>query len=151
MLIPNIPWILIIIGLITVVLDIHVIAFLTPIGIALVSWGILLLLNAPIEIIALVILTEIIGGYYEYLRFAQSIRAKSSFIPEQQLIGKLAKVIDVKCEKKDKYLIVEVDFEKWIARMPDNYDICQFKKGDKMTVVKVEGVKLIVIPFEEKK
>lgn len=130
------PISLLILGLLTIALDMMVTAFITPIGVALALMGLLLGFGVGFEeslvvgLIAAVVTYMAVGRYVK--RDVQDAgKAKYTF----ELKGKRGKVVKI---GKENY-IVELEGDRWIALSDD-----ELKIDDTVEVVDVDGVKLIV-------
>jgi membrane protein implicated in regulation of membrane protease activity len=136
---------LILLGIAIVVLDLFTVLFLTPIGVALIVWGILDIFGAPMIVSGLVAILTLIVGYYLYVKFAQTVKQGQDF-GSFSLIGKEGVVKEL---SDDGSFIVEVDFDMWVAIPAKGYEDKQWHVGDKVVVEAIDGVKLIVKPKEE--
>lgn len=130
------PISLLILGLLTIALDMMVTAFITPIGVALAVMGLLLGFGVGFEeslvvgLIAAVVTYMAVGRYVK--RDVQDAgKAKYTF----ELKGKRGKVVKIGREN----YIVELEGDRWIALSDD-----ELKIDDTVEVVDVDGVKLIV-------
>ncbi|ASI98678.1 NfeD family protein [Thermococcus celer] len=130
------PISLLILGLLTIALDMMVTAFITPIGVALALMGLLLGFGVGFEeslvvgLIAAVVTYMAVGRYVK--RDVQDAgKAKYTF----ELKGKRGKVVKIGREN----YIVELEGDRWIALSDD-----ELKIDDTVEVVDVDGVKLIV-------
>ncbi len=137
---------LILFGITVIVLDLFTVLFLTPIGLALITWGVLMLLRVSAVISGIISILVLIAGYYWYVKFAQSVKQGQDF-GSIALIGKEGIVKEI---QKDGSLLVEVDFDEWIAIPAKGYEEYQFKIGDHVIVDAIDGVKLLVKPKGEK-
>lgn len=137
---------LILFGIAIIVLDLFTVLFLTPIGLALITWGVLMLLRVSAIISGVISILVLIAGYYWYVKFAQSVKQGQDF-GSIALIGKEGIVQEI---QKDGSLLVEVDFDMWVAIPTKGYEDHPFKVGDHVIVDAIDGVKLLVKPKEEK-
>lgn len=134
------PIFLLILGLLIVILDMMVTAFITPVGVAFAVLGILLGLGWGFtesfiaSLIAAVIVYLAIGRYIR--RGVQDIGAKEKKYTFE-LRGKRGKVVDI---GKEHYL-VELEGDRWIALVEGNGEL---RIGDTVEVVDVNGVTLMV-------
>ncbi|WP_324735343.1 NfeD family protein [Thermococcus sp. SY098] len=130
------PILLLILGLLIIVLDMMVAAFITPIGIAFAVLGLLLGLGVNFNV-AFVI--SLISAVISYQLFARLIKKETVDIGKPkytfELKGKKGKVKRIKGDE----VWVELEGEEWIANPLDDV-----KEGDEVVVVDVDGVKLIV-------
>lgn len=130
------PLSLLILGLLVIILDMMVTAFITPIGVALAVLGILLGLGLNFEesftvaLIASVLSYIIVGRYIR--RDVKDIGVKKYTF---ELKGKRGRVV----EKGKEYYIVELEGDRWIALSDEELNV-----GDIVKVIDVDGVKLIV-------
>ncbi|WP_457741346.1 NfeD family protein [Thermococcus sp.] len=130
------PLSLLILGLLTIVLDMMVTAFITPLGIALAVLGILLGFRVNFEesftvaLIASVLSYIVIGRYIR--RDVRDIGVRKYTF---ELKGKRGRVVD----KGREYYIVELEGDRWIAISDEELHV-----GDTVKVIDVDGVKLIV-------
>ena len=134
------PISLLILGLLIIVLDMMVTAFITPIGVAFATLGILLGFGIGftesfvLSLIAAVLAYFAVGRYIR--RDVQDIgmrEKKYTF----ELKGKRGKVMEIGKE----HYIVELEGDRWIA-LPEGDE--KLKAGDAVEVTGVDGVKLIV-------
>lgn len=132
------PIFLLILGLLVIVLDMMVSAFITPVGVAFAVLGLLLgfgwkfIESFVVSLVAAVVSYIAIGRYIK--KDVQDMeKQKYTF----ELKGKRGKVVEV---GKEHYL-VELEGDKWIA-LSENGE--KLKIGDTVEVVDVDGVKLIV-------
>ncbi len=135
---------LILLGIAVVVLDLFTVLFLTPIGVALILWGILDIIGAPALVSGIVAILTLIVGYYLYLKFAQSVKQGQDF-GSISLIGKEGIIKEI---SDDGSFIVEVDFDLWVAIPANQYRNYDFRVGMPVVVEGIDGVKLIVKPKE---
>jgi membrane protein implicated in regulation of membrane protease activity len=132
------PISLLILGLLVIVLDMMVTAFITPIGVALAVLGILLGFGVNfneslvIALIAAVVSYIVVGRYIR--RDVRDIGVRKYTF---ELKGKKGKVVG----KGEDYYLVELEGDRWIA-LPDGNE--ELEVGDVVKVVNVDGVKLIV-------
>lgn len=132
------PIFLLILGLLIILLDMMVTAFITPIGVTFSVLGILLGFGWNFTesfVVALIfgVLAYILVGRY-IRKDVVDIGAKEkkyTFDP----VGKRGRVVKV---GEDHYL-VELEGDNWIALSDD-----RLEAGDTVKVIKVDGVKLIV-------
>lgn len=136
------PVFFVILGIVIIVLDLHTALFLTPIGLAFVTWGILTAFALPYWICGLISAVVLVLGYVWYVKFAQSVKQGEVFGP-MALVGKTGVVKKV----GDDSAIIEVEFEEWVA-VPEEGDVSILKPGMKVQVVGVRGIKLLVKPLE---
>lgn len=129
---------LLILGLLIILLDMMVTAFITPIGVTFATLGLLLGFGVNftesfvISLIAAVISYILVGRYIR--RDVEDIgkrEKKYTFDP----VGKRGKVVKV---AEDHYL-VELEGDRWIALSEEELQV-----GDTVEVTGVDGVKLIV-------
>ncbi|MBP1910858.1 NfeD family protein [Thermococcus stetteri] len=129
---------LLILGLLIILLDMMVTAFITPIGVTFAVLGILLGFGWNFTESFVVAL---IFGVLAYILVGRYIRKDVVDIGEKEkkytfeLVGKRGRVVKV---AEDHYL-VELEGDKWIALSDE-----ELKVGDTVEVIKVDGVKLIV-------
>jgi len=132
------PISLLILGLLIILLDMMVTAFITPIGVAFATLGLLLgfgmnfMESFVLALIAAVIAYIAVGRYIR--RDVEDLGEKEkkyTFDP----VGKTGKVVKV---GEDHYL-VELEGDRWIALSED-----ELKIGDTVEVTGIDGVKLIV-------
>ncbi|ASJ07418.1 NfeD family protein [Thermococcus pacificus] len=134
------PISLLILGLLIIVLDMMVAAFITPIGVAFATLGILLGFGIEftesfvLSLIAAVLAYFAVGRYIR--RDVQDIGAREKKYTFE-LKGKRGKVVEIGKE----HYIVELEGDKWIA-LPEGDE--KLKIDDVVEVVDVDGVKLIV-------
>jgi membrane protein implicated in regulation of membrane protease activity len=132
------PIFLLILGLLIILLDMMVTAFITPIGVTFAVLGILLGFGWNFTESFVVAL---IFGVLAYILVGRYIRKNVVDIGEKEkkytfeLVGKRGRVVKV---AEDHYL-VELEGDKWIALSDE-----ELKVGDTVEVIKVDGVKLIV-------
>lgn len=132
------PDFLLILGLLIILLDMMVTAFITPIGVTFAVLGILLGFGWNFTESFVVAL---IFGVLAYILVGRYIRKDVVDIGEKEkkytfeLVGKRGRVVKV---AEDHYL-VELEGDNWIALSDDKLEV-----GDTVEVVKVDGVKLIV-------
>ncbi|BAD85506.1 hypothetical membrane protein, conserved [Thermococcus kodakarensis KOD1] len=132
------PIFLLILGLLIILLDMMVTAFITPIGVTFAVLGILLGFGWNFTESFVVAL---IFGVLAYILVGRYIRKDVVDIGEKEkkytfeLVGKRGRVVKV---AEDHYL-VELEGDNWIALSDDKLEV-----GDTVEVVKVDGVKLIV-------
>ncbi|AHF79468.1 NfeD family protein [Thermococcus paralvinellae] len=130
------PILLLILGLLIIVLDMMVAAFITPIGIAFAVLGLLLGFGVNFNV-AFVI--SLVAAVISYQLFARLIKKETVDIGKPkytfELKGKKGKVKKIKGDE----VWVELEGEEWLAKPLDN-----IKEGDDVVVVDVDGVKLIV-------
>jgi len=130
------PLLLLILGLLIIVLDMMVAAFITPIGIAFATLGLLLMFNVNFNIAFVVSLIAAVVSYQLFARFikkgTQDIgKPKYTF----ELKGKKGKVKRIKGDE----IWVELEGEEWLAK-----PLGELKEGDEVVVVDVDGIKVIV-------
>lgn len=132
----GLPIFLLILGLLIIVFDMMVTAFITPIGIAFAVLGLLLgfgwnfMESFVVSLVAAVVSYMVIGRYIK--KDVQDMgKQKYTF----ELKGKRGKVVEV---GKEHYL-VELEGDKWIALSEE-----RLKIEDTVEVIDVDGVKLIV-------
>ncbi|AEH25202.1 NfeD family protein [Pyrococcus yayanosii] len=132
----GLPYLLLILGLLIIVLDMVISAFITPIGIAFAVLGLLMIFNVHFYTAFVVSLIAAVVGY---LAFARLIKRETLDIGKKkytfELRGKVGLVVKV---AEDHYL-VELEGDKWIALSDDPLSV-----GDEVIVVDVDGVKLRV-------
>ncbi len=137
------PISLLILGLLIILLDMMVTAFITPIGVAFATLGLLLgfgmnfMESFVLALIAAVVAYIAVGRYIG--RDVEDIgerEKKYTFDP----VGKVGKVVKV---GEDHYL-VELEGDRWIALSEDT-----LRPGDRVEVTGVDGVKLIVRKAKE--
>ncbi|ASJ09507.1 Nodulation efficiency protein D-like protein (nefD) [Thermococcus siculi] len=133
------PLSLLILGLLVVVLDMMVTAFITPIGIALIVLGLLMGFGVGFTesfVIALIaaLISYIIVARYIKKDVKDAGKGKYTF----ELKGKRGKVVEI---GKDHY-IVELEGDRWIALPAEEKE--ELKIDDTVEVVDVDGVKLMV-------
>ncbi|WP_048147078.1 NfeD family protein [Pyrococcus abyssi] len=130
------PISLLILGLLIIILDMMVSAFITPIGIAFSVLGLLLLFKVNFYLSFVI---SLISAVLSYMAFARMIKRETRDIGREkytfELKGKTGKVVKV---SEDHYL-VEVEGDRWIA-----YSDEELKVGDTIVVEDVDGVKLKV-------
>ncbi|WP_297510937.1 NfeD family protein [Thermococcus sp.] len=133
------PLSLLILGLLIILLDMMVTAFITPIGVAFATLGILLGFGLGftesfvLSLIASVIAYFLVGHYIRRdIRDIGAEKKKYTF----ELKGKRGRVVEIGKE----HYIVELDGDKWIAIPEDG----ELRVNDTVEVVDVDGVKLIV-------
>ncbi|NJE04839.1 NfeD family protein [Thermococcus sp. M36] len=132
------PIFLLILGLLTVVLDMMVTAFITPIGVAMIVLGLLMGFGVNFTesfVVALIaaLISYIAVGRYIRKDVQDAGKGKYTF----ELKGKRGKVVEI---GKDHY-IVELEGDRWIALAKGGEKL---KINDVVEVVDVDGVKLIV-------
>ncbi|MDK2869892.1 MAG: hypothetical protein PWP39_1127 [Pyrococcus sp.] len=137
----SLPIFLLILGLLIILLDMMVSAFITPIGIAFVVLGLLQLFNVNFY---LSFVLSLISAVISYMVFARIIKKETRDMGKGKytfdLKGKEGKVVRI---SEDHYL-VEVDGDTWIAYSEEN-----LKPGDKVVVEDVDGLKLKVRKIKE--
>lgn len=124
-----------ILGLLIILLDMMISAFITPIGIAFSVLGLLLLFNVNFYLSFIV---SLISAVIAYMAFARVVRRETTDIGGEvhfELKGKVGKVVKI---AEDHYL-VEVEGDKWIAYSDEKLSL-----GDRVMVVDVDGLKLKV-------
>ncbi len=130
------PILLLILGLLIIVLDMMVAAFITPIGIAFAVLGLLLGFGVNFNV---AFVLSLISAVISYQLFARLIKKETVDIGKPkytfELKGKKGKVKRIKGNE----VWVELEGEEWIAKPLDDV-----KEGDEVVVVDVDGVKLIV-------
>lgn len=130
------PLLLLILGLLIIVLDMMITAFITPIGIAFATLGLLLMFNVNFNV-AFVI--SLIAAVVSYHLFAKFIKKGTEDIGKPrytfELKGKKGKVRHVKGDE----VWVELEGEEWLAKPLEDVS-----EGDEVVVVDVDGIKLIV-------
>ncbi|WP_457752778.1 NfeD family protein [Thermococcus sp.] len=130
------PILLLILGLLIIVLDMMVVAFITPIGIAFAVLGLLLGFGVNFNV---AFVLSLISAVISYQLFARLIKKETVDIGKPkytfELKGKKGKVKRIKGNE----VWVELEGEEWIAKPLDDV-----KEGDEVVVVDVDGVKLIV-------
>ena len=134
----TLPLLLLILGLLAVILDMMVTAFITPVGIAFIVLGLLMgfgfnftesfVISLVAALLSYIVVARYIGNDVE-----DAGRGKYTF----ELKGKRGKVVEI---GRDHY-IVELEGERWIA-VPLSEE--RLRIGDVVEVVDVDGVKLIV-------
>lgn len=129
---------LLILGLLTILLDMMVTAFITPIGVAFATLGLLLGFGMSftegfvIALIAAVISYILIGRYIKKdVEDVGSREKKYTF----ELVGKRGRVVKV----ADDHYVVELEGDKWIAISDEKLNF-----GDIVEVKALDGIKLIV-------
>ena len=137
------PISLLILGLLVIVLDMMVTAFITPIGIAMIVLGLLMGFGVNFTesfVIALIaaLLSYIVVARYIKKDVKDAGEGKYTF----ELKGKRGKVVEI---GKDHY-IVELEGDRWIALAEKDEKL---KIDDVVEVVNVDGVKLIVKKAQE--
>jgi membrane protein implicated in regulation of membrane protease activity len=134
----SLPIFLLILGLLIILLDMMVTAFITPIGVTFAVLGILLGFGWNFTESFVV---SLIFGVLAYILVGRYVRKDVVDIGVKEkkytfeLVGKKGKVVKV---AEDHYL-VELEGDRWIALSKDRLEV-----GDTVEVVKVDGVKLIV-------
>ena len=134
------PISLLILGLLIIVLDMMVTAFITPIGVAFATLGILLGFGIGftesfvLSLIAAVLAYFAVGRYIR--RDVQDIGAREKKYTFE-LKGKRGKVVEIGKE----HYIVELEGDRWIALSEGDE---RLNPGDAVEVTGVDGVKLIV-------
>jgi membrane protein implicated in regulation of membrane protease activity len=132
------PIFLLILGLLIILLDMMVTAFITPIGVTFAVLGILLGFGWNFTESFVV---SLIFGVLAYILVGRYIRKDVVDIGAKEkkytfeLVGKKGRVVKV---AEDHYL-VELEGDRCIALSRDRLEV-----GDTVEVVKVDGVKLIV-------
>ncbi|ASJ12805.1 NfeD family protein [Thermococcus thioreducens] len=132
------PISLLILGLLVIVLDMMVSAFITPIGVAMVVLGLLLGFGVNFTesfVLALVaaVVAYILVGRYIKRDVRDAGKGKYTF----ELKGKHGRVVEIGRE----HYIVELEGDRWIALAEGDEKL---KIGETVEVVDVDGVKLIV-------
>ena len=132
------PISLLILGLLVIVLDMMVTAFITPIGVAMVVLGLLLGFGVNFTesfVLALVaaVVAYILVGRYIKKDVQDAGKGKYTF----DLKGKRGRIVEIGRE----HYIVELEGDRWIALADGNEKL---KIGETVEVVDVDGVKLIV-------
>ncbi|WP_258084864.1 NfeD family protein [Thermococcus thermotolerans] len=132
------PISLLILGLLVIVLDMMVAAFITPIGVAMVVLGLLMGFGVNFTesfVLALVaaVVAYILVGRYIKRDVRDAGKGKYTF----ELKGKRGKVVEIGRE----HYIVELEGDRWIA-LSENDE--KLNIGETVEVVDVDGVKLIV-------
>ncbi|ASJ03790.1 Nodulation efficiency protein D-like protein (nefD) [Thermococcus profundus] len=129
---------LLILGLLIILLDMMVTAFITPIGVAFATLGLLLGFGLNftesfvLSLIAAVVAYILIGRYIRKdVEDLGEKEKKYTFDP----VGKMGRVVKA---GEDHYL-VELEGDRWIAISDEKLEV-----GDTVEVVNVDGVKLIV-------
>lgn len=137
------PISLLILGLLIILLDMMVTAFITPIGVAFATLG--LLLGFGMNFMESFVLA-LIAAVVAYIAVGRYIRKDVEDIGEREKkytfdpVGKVGKVVKV---GEDHY-IVELEGDRWIALSEDT-----LRPGDKVEVTGIDGVKLIVRKAKE--
>jgi len=130
------PILLLILGLLIIVLDMMVAAFITPIGIAFATLGLLLGFGVNFNI---AFILSLVAAVVSYQLFARLIKKETVDIGKPkytfELKGKSGKVKKVREDE----VWVELEGEEWLAKPLDDV-----KEGDEVVVVDVDGIKLIV-------
>ena len=130
------PILLLILGLLIIVFDMMVAAFITPIGMAFATLGLLLALNIDFNVAFII---SLIVAVVSYQLFARFIRKGTKDIRKPkytfELKGKRGKVREIKGDE----VWVELEGEVWLSK-PLN----EVKEGDEVVVVDTNGIKLIV-------
>ncbi|WP_010480238.1 NfeD family protein [Thermococcus zilligii] len=132
------PIFLLILGLLIIVLDMMVVTFITPIGVAFATLG--LLMGFGMNFMESFVLS-LIAAVVAYIAVGRYIRRGVEDIGEKEgkytfdLVGKVGKVVKV---GEDHYL-VELEGDRWIALSDE-----PLSPGDKVEVTAVDGVKLVV-------
>jgi len=130
------PILLLILGLLIIVFDMMVTAFITPIGMAFATLGLLLALNIDFNVAFII---SLIVAVVSYQLFARFIRKGTKDIGKPkytfELKGKRGKVREIKGDE----VWVELEGEVWLSK-PLN----EVKEGDEVVVVDTNGIKLIV-------
>ncbi|WP_456326857.1 NfeD family protein [Palaeococcus sp. (in: euryarchaeotes)] len=130
------PILLLILGLLIIVFDMMVAAFITPIGMAFATLGLLLALNIDFNVAFII---SLIVAVVSYQLFARFIRKGTEDIGKPkytfELKGKRGKVREIKGDE----VWVELEGEVWLSK-PLN----EVKEGDEVVVVDTNGIKLIV-------
>ena len=130
------PILLLILGLLIIVFDMMVAAFITPIGMAFAALGLLLVLNIDFNVAFII---SLIVAVVSYRLFARFIRKETKDIGKPkytfELKGKRGKVREIKEDE----VWVEVEGEVWLSKPLD-----EVKEGDEVVVVDTNGIKLIV-------
>ena len=130
------PILLLILGLLIIVFDMMVTAFITPIGMAFAALGLLLALNIDFNVAFII---SLIVAVVSYQLFARFIRKGTKDIGKPkytfELKGKRGKVREIKGDE----VWVELEGEVWLSK-PLN----EVKEGDEVVVVDTNGIKLIV-------
>ncbi|RLF87760.1 NfeD family protein [Thermococci archaeon] len=130
------PILLLILGLLIIVFDMMVAAFITPIGMAFAALGLLLALNIDFNVAFII---SLIVAVVSYQLFARFIRKGTKDIGKPkytfELKGKRGKVREIKGDE----VWVELEGEVWLSK-PLN----EVKEGDEVVVVDTNGIKLIV-------
>ncbi|AMM53305.1 NfeD family protein [Pyrococcus kukulkanii] len=133
---PIFPILLLVLGLLVIILDMMVAAFITPIGIAFAVLGLLLMFGVNFYVSFII---SLISAVVSYMLFARFIKKETKDLGKEkytfELRGKVGKVVKV---AKDHYL-VELEGDTWIAYSDDNLTV-----GDEVEVVEVDGLKLKV-------
>jgi len=134
------PTVWVILGILVILVDLHTVNFITPIGIGLITLGITEYIGIDIYagIITAIIVTII--TYYPFFKFVHRGTTEKQATPEDEYVGKKAKVVEV---IDDDEVRVEVGGEIFYAIIDK-----PAKVGDKVIIRKVEGVKLIVEKIE---
>jgi len=130
------PILLLILGLLIIMFDMMVAAFITPIGMAFATLGLLLALNIDFNVAFII---SLIVAVVSYQLFARFIRKGTKDIGKPkytfELKGKRGKVREIKGDE----VWVELEGEVWLSK-PLN----EVKEGDEVVVVDTNGIKLIV-------
>ena len=136
----SLPISLLVLGLLIILLDMTVTAFITPIGVAFATLGILLGLgwgfseSFVLSLIAAVAAYLLVGRYIRRdVRDIGAEEKKYTFDPR----GKVGRVVEIGRE----HYIVELDGDRWIAVPEDGGSL---EVDDRVEVTGVDGVKLIV-------
>jgi membrane protein implicated in regulation of membrane protease activity len=132
---------LLVLGLLIIALDMMVTAFITPIGVAFATLGILLGIgwgfteSFVVSLIAAVLAYFVVGRYVR--KDVEDIGEKTGKYTFE-LKGKRGKVVEVGRE----HYIVELEGDRWIALPVEESE--KLRIGDTVEVVNIDGVKLIV-------
>ena len=130
------PILLLILGLLIIVLDMMVAAFITPIGIAFVVLGLLLVFDVSFNI---AFVLSLVAAVISYQLFARLIKKDTVDIGKPkytfELKGKRGKVKKIKGDE----VWVELEGEEWLAKPLDDVE-----EGDEVVVIDIDGIKLIV-------
>jgi len=135
------PLSLLILGLLIIALEMMVTAFITPIGVAFATLGILLGIgwgftgSFVVSLIAAVLAYFLVGRYIR--KDVEDIGEKAGKYTFE-LKGKRGKVVEI---GKDHY-IVELEGDRWIALPAEESE--RLKIDDIVEVIDVDGVKLMV-------
>jgi membrane protein implicated in regulation of membrane protease activity len=130
------PLVWIVIGILVIIVDLHTINFIKPIGLGIISVGGLLYAGMAIDAAAAGGVVVTLITYYPFIWYMKKDTREKQATPEDEYVGKTGKVIEVIDEDEVR---VEVGGEIFYAITEE-----PLKVDDKVEVVKVEGVKLYV-------